>query len=119
MIAKEEIEEALNQAIASHEDRARGGYGLSDCPLCMLSDKNCKEYCPITKLTSQSFCDGTPFYRIENQRETISYNDCTCPTNCSHRSQCDNGEIEFCILEEENEVAFLKWIRYNLKMGWI
>lgn len=51
MIAKEEIEEALNQAIASHEDRARGGYGLGDCPLCMLSDKSCKEYCPIAKLT--------------------------------------------------------------------
>jgi len=119
VIEKHIIEEALDEAIASHEDRAEGGFGLEDCPLCELSDMGCQEYCPIVKITSQRGCWGTPFQRTESQRDSISWGDCTCPIDCPHRERCDNGETAYCILEEENEIAFLKWVRYNLKMGWI
>jgi hypothetical protein len=27
--------------------------------------------------------------------------------------------LELAISSHENEIAFLKWVRYNLKMGWI
>jgi hypothetical protein len=114
------IENALELAIKSHEDRAKGGYGLRSCPLCDLDEYvDCKRYCPIAKLTSRESCEGTPFSRTIDQREEISFDNCSCPPVCPHRERCNNGETEYCVLEEENEVAFLKWVRYNLFQGWL
>jgi len=109
---------ALELAIKSHEDRANGGYGIQNCPLCGLVDDidDC-DNCPIKAITSENTCSGTPFYRTIEQRDRICVG--KCPKECVHINKCSNGYTEYCIIEEEFEVSFLKWVRYNLKMGWI
>lgn len=107
---------ALELAISSHKSRAGGGFGMRKCALCELFEE-CEDGCPIQKLTSQIACHGTPYHRTIYQRDQIMQD--ACPLDCTYIKSCSAGETEYCIIEEENMVAFLKWVRYNIKMEWI
>jgi hypothetical protein len=113
----DDVLHALELSLASHHQRADGGCGMKGCALCDLyHDVSCSQ-CPIGKLTSRAWCEGSPYHRTIEQREQVCIG--KCPSDCVYIESCSNGETAYCIVEEENEIAFLKWVRYNLKMGWI
>jgi hypothetical protein len=117
-----QIERALKSEIALHEERAStGGFGIPGYRLCdLFPEYNC-EGCPIANLTSQERCYGTPYDREDNQRDQMCVGG--CPKDCPYYSQCSGLDQErfndYCIIEEINEVAFLKWVLYNYQQGWI
>ncbi|MCK9568453.1 hypothetical protein M0R72_05895 [Candidatus Pacearchaeota archaeon] len=137
IIDPEMVLHALELSISSHELRADGGYGARWCALCDLF-KECDE-CPICKMASLPECSGTPYHRTIDQRDHIMLDPCAtgcescpdrmcasttgrtppCPIDCVYIDSCRLGETEYCIIEEENMISFLKWVRYNIKMGWV
>lgn len=92
------VEEVLKALDRSIEDYEHGGQSES-CALCDLDDKydpksSCGA-CPIPKLTSLATCRGTPFYRIFRGGGTVN------------------------MLAMKQEVSFLKYVKYCVKMGYI